>query len=310
VLQQLLEHTDAVAITGPTAGGKSLLAMQLAQALPLEIISMDSAQVYAGMDIGTAKPTAAERAAVTHHLIDIRDPAQSYNAAEFARDTRVLIAQIKARRRLPLIVGGTMLYFKALREGLADLPVADPQLRAQIDAQAAQLGWPAMHALLAQRDAATAARLAPHDKQRIGRALEVIKLTGKPMSALFETPPAQPLLRLVHVSVEPERALRWQRIEARFDAMLKQGLVDEVKNLRTRGDLHLGLPAMRCVGYRQIWEALDAGNSVATMRERAIAATRQLAKRQMTWLRSMPQRQVIHDVAGAMDGLAVALRST
>lgn len=310
MLQQLLEHTDAVAITGPTAGGKSLLAMQLAQALPLEIISMDSAQVYAGMDIGTAKPTAAERAAVTHHLIDIRDPAQSYNAAEFARDTRVLIAQIKARRRLPLIVGGTMLYFKALREGLADLPVADPQLRAQIDAQAAQLGWPAMHALLAQRDAATAARLAPHDKQRIGRALEVIKLTGKPMSALFETPPAQPLLRLVHVSVEPERALRWQRIEARFDAMLKQGLVDEVKNLRTRGDLHLGLPAMRCVGYRQIWEALDAGNSVATMRERAIAATRQLAKRQMTWLRSMPQRQVIHDVAGAMDGLAVALRST
>jgi tRNA dimethylallyltransferase len=310
VLQQLLEHTDAVAITGPTAGGKSLLAMQLAQALPLEIISMDSAQVYAGMDIGTAKPTAAERAAVTHHLIDIRDPAQSYNAAEFARDTRVLIAQIKARRRLPLIVGGTMLYFKALREGLADLPVADPQLRAQIDAQAAQLGWPAMHALLAQRDAATAARLAPHDKQRIGRALEVIKLTGKPMSALFETPPAQPLLRLVHVSVEPERALRWQRIEARFDAMLTQGLVDEVKNLRARGDLHLGLPAMRCVGYRQIWEALDAGNSVATMRERAIAATRQLAKRQMTWLRSMPQRQVIHDVAGAMDGLAVALRST
>lgn len=310
MLQQLLEHTDAVAITGPTAGGKSLLAMQLAQALPLEIISMDSAQVYAGMDVGTAKPSAAERAAVTHHLIDIRDPAQSYNAAEFARDTHVLIAQIKARRRLPLIVGGTMLYFKALREGLADLPVADPQLRAQIDAQAAQLGWPAMHALLAQRDAATAARLAPHDKQRIGRALEVIKLTGKPMSALFETPPAQPLLRLVHVSVEPERALRWQRIEARFDAMLTQGLVDEVKNLRTRGDLHLGLPAMRCVGYRQIWEALDAGNSVATMRERAIAATRQLAKRQMTWLRSMPQRQVIHDVAGAMDGLAVALRST
>jgi tRNA dimethylallyltransferase len=310
VLQQLLEHTDAVAITGPTAGGKSLLAMQLAQALPLEIISMDSAQVYAGMDIGTAKPTAAERAAVTHHLIDIRDPAQSYNAAEFARDTHVLIAQIKARRRLPLIVGGTMLYFKALREGLADLPVADPQLRAQIDAQAAQLGWPAMHALLAQRDAATAARLAPHDKQRIGRALEIIKLTGKPMSALLETPPAQPALRLVHLSVEPERALRWQRIEARFDAMLTQGLVDEVKNLRTRGDLHLGLPAMRCVGYRQIWEALDAGNSVATMRERAIAATRQLAKRQMTWLRSMPQRQVIHDVAGAMDGLAVALRST
>jgi tRNA dimethylallyltransferase len=310
VLQQLLEHTDAVAITGPTAGGKSLLAMQLAQALPLEIISMDSAQVYAGMDIGTAKPTAAERAAVTHHLIDIRDPAQSYNAAEFARDTHVLIAQIKARRRLPLIVGGTMLYFKALREGLADLPVADPQLRAQIDAQAAQLGWPAMHALLAQGDAATAARLAPHDKQRIGRALEVIKLTGKPMSALLETPPAQPALRLVHLSVEPERALRWQRIEARFDAMLTQGLVDEVKNLRARGDLHLGLPAMRCVGYRQIWEALDAGNSVATMRERAIAATRQLAKRQMTWLRSMPQRQVIHDVAGAMDGLAVALRST
>jgi tRNA dimethylallyltransferase len=310
VLQQLLEHTDAVAITGPTAGGKSLLAMQLAQALPLEIISMDSAQVYAGMDVGTAKPSAAERAAVTHHLIDIRDPAQSYNAAEFARDTHVLIAQIKARRRLPLIVGGTMLYFKALREGLADLPVADPQLRAQIDAQAAQLGWPAMHALLAQRDAATAARLAPHDKQRIGRALEIIKLTGKPMSALLETPPAQPALRLVHLSVEPERALRWQRIEARFDAMLTQGLVDEVKNLRTRGDLHLGLPAMRCVGYRQIWEALDAGNSVATMRERAIAATRQLAKRQMTWLRSMPQRQVIHDVAGAMDGLAVALRST
>jgi tRNA dimethylallyltransferase len=297
VLDRLLAGFDAVALTGPTAGGKSFLAMELARELPLEIISMDSAQVYRGMDVGTAKPSAAERAAVPHHLIDIRDPAQSYNAAEFARDAVTAIAQIRACGRLPLIVGGTMLYYKALTEGLSDLPVADAQVRARIDAQAAQLGWPAMHARLAQHDPDTAARLAPNDKQRIGRALEVLELTGKPLSAHFTTQRAQNVPALLHLSVEPERALRWQRIEQRFDQMLQQGLIDEVRALHARGDLHAALPSMRSVGYRQVWEYLDGAATHAQMRERAIAATRQLAKRQMTWLRGMPQRILVDDFA-------------
>jgi tRNA dimethylallyltransferase len=292
----VLERYDAVALTGPTAGGKSLLAMQLAQHLPVEIISMDSAQVYRGMDIGTAKPGAADRAAVVHHLLDIRDPSGSYNAAEFARDALALIPQIRARERLPLIVGGTMLYFKALVEGLSDLPIADPAIRAQIEREAAVQGWPAMHAQLQAVDAATAARLAPGDRQRIGRALEVWRISGEPLGAHFARARPASLPRILHLSVEPERQIRWARIESRLDAMLQNGLIDEVRALRSRGDLQGNMPSMRCVGYRQVWEHLEGVSTLSQMRERAIAATRQLAKRQMTWLRSMPQRIVVYDL--------------
>jgi tRNA dimethylallyltransferase len=291
---------EAIVISGPTASGKSALAMRLAARLRGEIISMDSAQVYRQMDVGTAKPSAAERAAVPHHLIDILDPAQSYSAADFSRDTRALMAQIQARGGLPMIVGGTMLYLKALTEGLSHLPQADAAVRTQLDADAAVHGWPAMHARLAALDPVTAARLAPNDKQRIQRALEICLLTGQPMSSLLQAAPPTPL-RLLHVSVEPPRELRWQRIEARLDVMLAAGLVDEVRQLRARGDLHADLPSIRCVGYRQVWEALDdlppgaalTGAPLADARDRALFATRQLAKRQMTWLRSMPQRVVL-----------------
>jgi tRNA dimethylallyltransferase len=244
------------------------------------------------MDIGTAKPTPAERAAVPHHLIDILDPLDSYSAAEFVRDAKRLAAEIAARGRLPLLVGGTMLYFKALFDGLSTLPQADAELRAAIDAEAAERGWPAMHAELASLDPATAARLAPNDSQRIQRALEVIRLTGQPLSALHAASRDEgvdwPLF-----SLEPtDRAWLHARLAQRFEQMLAEGLVEEVKALRARGDLSLALPSMRCVGYRQTWEALDAGD-FHDLAERGIAATRQLAKRQVTWLRGMPQRRVI-----------------
>jgi tRNA dimethylallyltransferase len=297
VLASLLTRYDAVALTGPTASGKSSLAMQLAQQMPLEIISMDSAQVYRGMDVGTAKPTASEREAVHHHLIDIRDPVQAYNAADFARDALALIPQIKGRARLPLIVGGTMLYLKALTEGLSDLPIADEAVRKQIEDEAAVQGWPAMHAQLQDIDPATAARLAPGDKQRIGRALEVWRISGEPLSAHFARAKPASAPRILHVSIEPERQVRWQRIETRLDAMLHAGLIDEVRTLRARGDLHAAMPSMRCVGYRQAWEHLEGATTMPQMRERATAATRQLAKRQMTWLRAMPQRIVVNNLA-------------
>ena len=281
-----------VCLAGPTGCGKTAAALAIAEVLPVEIISVDSALVYRGMDIGTAKPTAAELAAVPHHLIDILAPTDSYSAAEFVRDARRLAAEISARGRLPLLVGGTMLYFKALFDGLSTLPQADAELRAALDAEAAERGWPAMHAELARLDPATADRLAPNDSQRIQRALEVIRLTGQPLSALHAASRDEgvdwPLF-----SLEPtDRAWLHERLAQRFDAMLTQGLVDEVKALRARGDLSLALPSMRCVGYRQVWEALDA-NDFGTLRERGIAATRQLAKRQVTWLRSMPRRRVI-----------------
>lgn len=281
-----------VCLAGPTGCGKTAAALAIAQVLPVEIISVDSALVYRGMDIGTAKPTAAELAAVPHHLIDILAPTDSYSAAEFVRDARRLAAEISARGRLPLLVGGTMLYFKALFDGLSTLPQADAELRAALDAEAAERGWPAMHAELARLDPATADRLAPNDSQRIQRALEVIRLTGQPLSALHAASRDEgvdwPLF-----SLEPSnRAWLHERLAQRFDTMLAQGLVDEVKALRARGDLSLALPSMRCVGYRQAWEALDA-NDFRDLRERGIAATRQLAKRQVTWLRSMPQRRVI-----------------
>ena len=281
-----------ICLAGPTGCGKTAAALAIAEVLPVEIISVDSALVYRGMDIGTAKPTATEQAAVPHHLIDILDPTDSYSAAEFVRDAKRLAADIAARGRLPLLVGGTMLYFKALFDGLSTLPQADAELRAAIDAEAAERGWPAMHAELARLDPATAERLAPNDSQRIQRALEVIRLTGQPLSTLHAASRDEgvdwPLF-----SLEPDdRAWLHERLAQRFDIMLTQGLVEEVKTLRARGDLSLALPSMRCVGYRQAWEALDS-NDFSDLRDRGIAATRQLAKRQITWLRSMPQRRVI-----------------
>ena len=298
-----------IAIAGPTASGKTAAALALADALAArgqacEIISVDSALVYRGMDIGTAKPSAAELAQVPHHLIDILDPLQSYSAAEFVRDASARIAAIRARHAVPLLVGGTMLYFKALMQGLDDMPAADPAVRAHLDAQAAALGWPALHAQLAQVDPPTAARLAPNDSQRIQRALEVWHSTGRPLSS-FHTPEkraahACPISENAFFSLEPQdRAWLHQRIAQRFDAMLAGGFLDEVRTLRARGDLHPDLPSMRCVGYRQAWEALDASATsgqpldMAGLREKGIAATRQLAKRQITWLRSMPQRHAI-----------------
>ena len=286
----------AVAIMGPTASGKTASALAIAQVIPSEIISVDSALVYRGMDIGTAKPTADELAQVPHHLIDIIDPLDAYSVAQFRNDTLRLVADITARGKLPLLVGGTMLYFKGLTDGLDDLPGADAALRVQLEADAAAIGWPAMHARLAQLDPPTAARLAPNDAQRVGRALEIIALSGQPMSALLARREKTVLpFRLQSFALEPsDRAVLHARIAARFDAMLKDdALQGEVEGLRRRGDLHPGLPSMRCVGYRQAWDYLDGRIDRAALRETGIIATRQLAKRQLTWLRAMPERIVI-----------------
>ncbi|MFJ3055860.1 tRNA (adenosine(37)-N6)-dimethylallyltransferase MiaA [Herbaspirillum sp. NPDC087042] len=283
----------AVAIMGPTASGKTAAALEIARRIPSEIISVDSALVYREMDIGTAKPTPAELAEVPHHLIDIIDPTEAYSAMQFRQDALRLSMEIAARGKLPLLVGGTMLYFKVLRDGLDELPQADPALRAQLDEEAAQVGMPAMHAKLATLDPVTAARLKPNDSQRIQRALEITLLTGQPMSSLLSQKPAEPLpFTLLPLALEPsDRAVLHERIALRFDLMLRDGALErEVQALRARGDLHLGLPSMRCVGYRQMWEYLDGSIDAATMREKGIAATRQLAKRQLTWLRSMPDR--------------------
>ena len=291
-----------VALMGPTASGKTAAALEVAAHLPVEIISVDSALVYRGMDIGTAKPMPAERAAVPHHLIDILDPIESYSAMQFREDALRLIADIVARGKLPLLVGGTMLYFKALQEGLDELPAADPHIRAQLDAEAAHIGYPAMHARLATLDPETAARLKPNDAQRIQRALEIIALTGRPMSALLaQRPKAELPFTLLPLALEPsDRSVLHARIAARFEAMLKpDGLLEEVTALRQRGDLHLGLPSMRCVGYRQAWEYLDGQYDKTVLREKGIAATRQLAKRQLTWLRGMPDRLVVDCLAPA-----------
>ena len=322
-----------IAIAGPTASGKTAgalaVAAVLAKRLPVEIISVDSALVYRSMDIGTAKPSLAELSAVPHHLIDIRDPLHAYSAAEFVQDATRLVADIRARGALPLLVGGTMLYFKALIDGIDAMPAADPAVRAQIEARAFDVGWQALHAELALVDPVTAARLAPADSQRIQRALEVWQLSGQPLSSFHTTKTiassASPIRAGALFSLEPQdRAWLHARIALRFDAMLQAGLVDEVRGLRARGDLHPDLPSMRCVGYRQAWEELDfqglrpAGTplNLALLRERGVAATRQLAKRQITWLRSMPQRQAIacdrptavadlvHAVLARLDGSA------
>jgi tRNA dimethylallyltransferase len=285
-------------LLGPTASGKTAAALALAARRPVEIVSMDSALVYRGMDIGTAKPTPEERALVPHHLIDIVDPADAYSAASFRADALRIIGEIVARGRLPLLVGGTMLYYRALTQGLNDLPAADAAVRATLDADAARDGWPALHARLAAIDPPTAARLAPNDAQRIQRALEVFMLTGQPMSALLASPArddeASRPWRFVPVALEPsDRGVLHGRIAQRFDAMLAAGFVDEVERLRARGDLHPGLPSIRCVGYRQVWEFLDGDTDYATMRDKGIFATRQLCKRQLTWLRSIPERIVV-----------------
>ena len=297
------DHAPLI-LAGPTASGKTALALALAERLPLEIISVDSALVYRGMDIGTAKPTADELARVPHHLIDIIDPAESYNAARFVADTQRLSAEIRARGHLPLLVGGTMLYIKALLDGLDDIPSASPEVRAMLDARALSEGWPALHAELARVDPLTAARLPPNDAQRIQRALEVWYTAGRPISDFQRrhredaTDAATPKGLLL--ALEPaDRAWLHERINLRFVQMMDQGLIEEVQRLRQRPDLHLGLASMRCVGYRQVWEALDQGLDPhdpkvrADMAERGAAATRQLAKRQITWLRSMPWRQVL-----------------
>jgi len=294
---------DYLCLAGPTASGKTAAALAIAAALAprrtVEIVSVDSALVYRGMDIGTAKPSVAERAAVPHHLIDIVDPAERYSAARFVADAGAAIAAIRKRGSVPLLVGGTMLYFKALFDGLDALPEADPAVRADIDARAQRTGWPALHAELAAIDPATAARLAPNDSQRIQRALEVHRVSGRPLSA-WHSPPdglTPPLIAL-----EPnDRAWLHARIGERFAAMLDAGFVDEVRRLRARTDLHPNLPSMRAVGYRQAWSALE-GDDLGTLAASASAATRQLAKRQLTWLRSMPWRQVVAcDASDAID---------
>jgi tRNA dimethylallyltransferase len=286
-----------VCLLGPTASGKTAAALALARQLPIEIISIDSALVYRGMDIGTAKPSAAERAEVPHHLIDIIDPVQAYSAAQFLDDTLRLIGEIRARQRVPLLVGGTMMYYRALTQGLNTMPGADPEVRAALEAQAAEQGWPALHARLAEVDPLTAARLAPNDAQRIQRALEVWMVSGQALSSLHaQARPAAglPPYRFVPVALEPsDRAVLHERIAQRFDLMLAHGLLDEVAQLRARGDLHPGLPSIRCVGYRQVWEYLDGTVDLATARDKGISATRQLCKRQLTWLRSLPERVIV-----------------
>ena len=315
-----------LALAGPTAAGKTAAALAIAQQQAVEIISVDSALVYRGMDIGTAKPCADELAAVPHHLINIRDPLTAYSAADFVRDTRVLMTDIRSRGKLPLLVGGTMLYFKALWDGLDDMPTASPAIRAELAVQAAAQGWPALHAELARVDPLTAARLQPQDSQRISRALEVFRASGQPMS-FFQRRIAQTQAAMAAdtapagllISLEPDkRAWLHQRIAQRFDAMLAAGFLDEVRRLRARADLHPDLPAMRCVGYRQAWTLLDKLNTLKNptevqqaehdFREQGIAATRQLAKRQLTWLRSMPQRRVV--ACDAPDALAQVLALT
>jgi tRNA dimethylallyltransferase len=289
----------AVAIMGPTASGKTAAALAIARERPVEIISVDSALVYRGMDIGTAKPTLAELASAPHHLIDIIEPTDAYSVAQFRNDTLRLVAEISARGKLPLLVGGTMMYFKGLTEGLDDLPTADAAVRAAIDEEAGRVGWPAMHDKLRAVDPFTAERLKPNDSQRINRALEIHALTGKPMSALLTGRGKLDLpFELVSFALEPsDRSVLHARIALRFDQMLGErdddGLVAEVARLRARGDLSLALPSMRCVGYRQAWEYLDGQINRDALRETGIIATRQLAKRQLTWLRAMPERIVI-----------------
>ncbi len=286
-----------VAIMGPTASGKTAAALAIAKSIPCEIISVDSALIYRGMDIGTAKPSDEERSQVPHHLIDILDPSLSYSVKQFRDDALRLIADIQARSKLPLLVGGTMLYFKALRDGLDDLPSADLALRSQLDMEITRHGTAALHARLRELDPITAERLNPNDTQRVQRAMEIILLSGQPMSSQLDKADKPELpFELMSLALEPsDRKVLHERIAQRFDVMLsaKPGLIEETAALKQRSDLHIGLPSIRCVGYRQAWDYLDGKINRDNLREMGIAATRQLAKRQLTWLRSMPDRHVI-----------------
>jgi tRNA dimethylallyltransferase len=286
-----------LALLGPTASGKSALAVKAAEGLPVEVVSMDSALVYRGMDIGTAKPGAALRARVPHHLIDLIDPDQSYSAGRWRQDAVRIVGEILERKRIPLLVGGTMLYYRALTSGLDALPPADAGVRAQIEADAAHRGWPALHEELQKADPASAARIAPADAQRIQRALEVWRITGKPLSALHGQAAPDLTFDVKGLALVPERPVLHERIERRFAAMLRLGLVEEVKSLKQKYRLSASMPSMRAVGYRQVWEHLEGSFDKAALVERGIAATRQLAKRQLTWLRSFPD-VVRLDVAG------------
>jgi tRNA dimethylallyltransferase len=291
----------AYAILGPTASGKSTLALALAKRIDLEIVSADSAQVYSGMDIGTAKPSAAERESVPHHLLDVIDPDHSYSTGRWRTDAIQRIADILERKKTPLLVGGTMLYYRALVAGLDTLPQADPEIRRDIDADAARRGWPALHAELEKVDPKTAHRLPPTDSQRIQRALEVWRLTGKPLSHLQGVSKTDLPFKVKAFALIPsDRDALHKRIALRFDAMLKAGLIDELKDLKTRYHLAAGMPSMRCVGYRQAWEHLEGKLDKSHMRDHAIIATRQLAKRQLTWLRSFPDL-IRLDAGGAND---------
>ncbi|MEW5862321.1 MAG: tRNA (adenosine(37)-N6)-dimethylallyltransferase MiaA [Pseudomonadota bacterium] len=278
----------AFALLGPTASGKSGFALALAAEFPVEIVSVDSAQVYRGMDVGTGKPSAAERSRVPHHLIDVAEPTERYSAGRFRADAIAAVEEIVARGRIPLLVGGTMLYYRALAVGLDELPAADPAIRAGIEAEARRRGWPALHAELARADPQAAARIAPRDAQRIQRALEVIRATGAPLSGLQRgAAPRLPFELRGFALIPADRAELHRRIAARFDAMLAAGLVEELRELRRRYALDPSLPSMRAVGYRQAWRYLEGEISAEELREQAIAATRQLAKRQLTWLRAM-----------------------
>ncbi len=300
-------HPPAIFLMGPTASGKTALAVSMVEHFPLEIISVDSALVYRGMDIGTAKPDATTLARAPHHLLDIRDPNETYSAAAFCDDALRLMADIVARGKVPLLVGGTMLYFRALLQGLDDLPRADAALRQKLEGEAAERGWPALHAELAQVDPATAARLAPNDSQRIGRALEVFQLTGTPMSMLLDKARSVLPYRVLQLAlIPPDRAVLHQRIAARFDMMLADGLLDEVESLRRSHALKPDLPAMRAVGYRQAWVYLDGEIDGRELREQGIAATRQLAKRQLTWLRSWPGAVELDCLADDLEAQAFA----
>ena len=290
----------AFALLGPTASGKSALALRLAEKHPVEIVSVDSAQVYRGMDIGTAKPGAAERARVPHHLIDLVGPDERYSAGQFRSDAIRVIGEILQRNRTPLLVGGTMLYYRSLVAGIDVLPIADRKTRDSINVEARERGWPALHAELGRIDPKAAARIMPNDAQRIQRALEVYRISGNAISAL-QRGANEPLpFSIKGYALVPERAELHRRIEQRFDAMLRGGLVDEVARLKQTYRLHADMPSMRAVGYRQAWSFLEGEIDEKALREQGLAATRQLAKRQVTWLRSLPGLEPASSLAGAL----------
>jgi tRNA dimethylallyltransferase len=303
---------EAVLLAGPTCAGKTALALELAERFPVEIVSVDSAQVYRGMDVGTSKPPAAIRARVPHHLIDVCDPAERYSAGRFRRDALELIPAIRARGRVPLLVGGTMLYFRALTRGIAPLPEADPELRAQIDERARQVGWPALHAELAVHDPQAAARIRPADGQRIQRALEVLHLTGERLSELQLRAEPPPFMLASFALMPRDRAGLYAKIDQRFVEMMAEGFLEEVRALRARGDLDPDLPSLRSVGYRQLWSHLEGACGLDEAVAAGQRATRNLAKRQLTWLRSEPSWNEIHTleeqelapILRVMDGVA------